>query len=156
MEGDVLGVPLGRVGVAHRDGVHGRAVPAEHRHRVRPRSPRLVAREQGVRVRLRVAGDEPAVVVGTGRALHSGDGVLLLRRVQPRHDGGDGPHVAGPEALEMLIESSNTAFGLGKVNRIEQQGKGKKKTLCDGTLVQQSYMYILQHTVHVYIYEKRK
>ena len=56
----------------------------------------------------------------------------------------------------MLIKSSNTAFGLGKVNRIEQQGKGKKKTLCDGTLVQQSYMYILQHTVHVYIYEKRK
>ena len=61
-EGDVLGVPLGRVGVAHRDGVHGRAVPAEHRHGVRPRSPRLVAREQGVRVRLRVAGDEPAQV----------------------------------------------------------------------------------------------
>lgn len=98
LEGDVLGVPAGRVGVAHRDSVHGRAVPAEHRHRVRPRLLRQVAREHGVRVRLRVAGHEAAVVAGAGRGLDAGHGVLLLRRALLGHDGRDGPHVAGPEA----------------------------------------------------------
>nr|ACN25220.1 unknown [Zea mays]ACR35471.1 unknown [Zea mays]ACR35919.1 unknown [Zea mays] len=94
LERDVLGVPAGRVGVAHRDSVHGRAVPAQHRHRVRPRLLRQVAREHGVRVRLRVAGHQAPAA----RPLHACHGVLLPRRALPPHDRRRGPHVAGPEA----------------------------------------------------------